>query len=163
MTKLAIIPFTVLLETVFLKKQFRFFFSFYIAITLLIASWAFWDSKLAKTFCSTLCSQKIKLSLFLLLVGVGIASITDLQLNFVGTILSLLAIATTCVGQIVSFLLSLLSAYSWFVKNWGCINWSSIYLTKPYCKEIKFNMEKCFWNDLEDSILKIYQGMLHGI
>ncbi|MBA0737355.1 hypothetical protein Gogos_010825 [Gossypium gossypioides] len=69
MTKLAIIPFTVLLETVFLKKQF---------------------------------SQKIKLSLFLLLVGVGIASITDLQLNFVGTILSLLAIATTCVGQILT-------------------------------------------------------------
>ncbi|KAK8491736.1 hypothetical protein V6N13_138520 [Hibiscus sabdariffa] len=69
MTKLAIIPFTVLLETIFLKKQF---------------------------------SQNIKLSLFLLLVGVGIASITDLQLNLVGTILSLLAIATTCVGQILT-------------------------------------------------------------
>lgn len=49
------------------------------------------------------CSQKIKLSLFLLLIGVGIASITDLQLNFVGTVLSVLAIITTCVGQIVSF------------------------------------------------------------
>ncbi|KAK8601480.1 hypothetical protein V6N12_051313 [Hibiscus sabdariffa] len=70
MTKLAIIPFTVLLETIFLNKQF---------------------------------SQKIKLSLFLLLVGVGIASITDLQLNFVGTILSLLAIVTTCVGQILLY------------------------------------------------------------
>ncbi|KAE8692914.1 putative protein TPRXL-like [Hibiscus syriacus] len=69
MTKLSIIPFTVLLETIFLNKQF---------------------------------SQKIKLSLFLLLVGVGIASITDLQLNFVGTILSLLAIVTTCVGQILT-------------------------------------------------------------
>ncbi|EEF32445.1 UDP-xylose transporter 1 [Ricinus communis] len=69
MTKLAIIPFTVLLETLFLKKQF---------------------------------SQNIKLSLFLLLVGVGIASVTDLQLNFLGTILSLLAIATTCVGQILT-------------------------------------------------------------
>ncbi|PPR92157.1 hypothetical protein GOBAR_AA28515 [Gossypium barbadense] len=69
MTKLAIIPFTVLLETIFLKKQF---------------------------------SQKIKMSLFVLLVGVGIASITDLQLNFVGTILSLLAIVTTCVGQILT-------------------------------------------------------------
>ncbi|GFZ17892.1 nucleotide/sugar transporter family protein [Actinidia rufa] len=68
MTKLAIIPFTVLLETLFLKKQF---------------------------------SQKIKLSLFLLLVGVGIASVTDLQLNLVGTVLSLLAIITTCVGQII--------------------------------------------------------------
>ncbi|KAL7234557.1 hypothetical protein ACSBR1_018045 [Camellia fascicularis] len=69
MTKLAIIPFTVLLKTIFLKKQF---------------------------------SQKIKFSLFLLLVGVGIASITDLQLNFVGAILSLLAVITTCVGQILT-------------------------------------------------------------
>ncbi|CAA2985112.1 uncharacterized membrane At1g06890 [Olea europaea subsp. europaea] len=69
MTKLAIIPFTVLLETIFLKKQF---------------------------------SQKIKLSLLVLLLGVGIASVTDLQLNFVGTILSLLAILTTCVGQILT-------------------------------------------------------------
>ncbi|KAJ8768695.1 hypothetical protein K2173_023599 [Erythroxylum novogranatense] len=69
MTKLAIIPFTVLLETLFLKKQF---------------------------------SQNIRFSLFLLLVGVGIASVTDLQLNFVGTVLSLLAIITTCVGQILT-------------------------------------------------------------
>ncbi|KAL3518393.1 hypothetical protein ACH5RR_020982 [Cinchona calisaya] len=69
MTKLAIIPFTVLLETIFLKKQF---------------------------------SQNIKFSLFVLLIGVGIASITDLQLNFVGTVLSLLAIMTTCVGQILT-------------------------------------------------------------
>lgn len=69
MTKLAIIPFTVLLETIFLNKHF---------------------------------SRKIKLSLFVLLVGVGIASITDLQLNFVGTILSGLAIITTCVGQILT-------------------------------------------------------------
>ncbi|KAH7837609.1 hypothetical protein Vadar_015816 [Vaccinium darrowii] len=69
MTKLAIIPFTVLLETLFLNKQF---------------------------------SQKIKFSLLLLLVGVGIASVTDLQLNFLGTVLSLLAIVTTCVGQILT-------------------------------------------------------------
>ncbi|KAG8387661.1 hypothetical protein BUALT_Bualt02G0044600 [Buddleja alternifolia] len=69
MTKLAIIPFTVLLETLFLGKQF---------------------------------SQKIKFSLSILLLGVGIASVTDLQLNFVGTILSLLAIVTTCVGQILT-------------------------------------------------------------
>ncbi|KAL9241245.1 hypothetical protein vseg_015376 [Gypsophila vaccaria] len=69
MTKLAIIPFTVLLETLFLNKHF---------------------------------SPKIKFSLFILLVGVGIASITDLQLNFVGTVLSALAIVTTCVGQILT-------------------------------------------------------------
>ncbi|XP_074285005.1 UDP-xylose transporter 1 [Silene latifolia] len=69
MTKLAIIPFTVLLETLFLNKHF---------------------------------SAKIKFSLFILLLGVGIASITDLQLNFVGTVLSGLAIVTTCVGQILT-------------------------------------------------------------
>ncbi|CAI0452989.1 unnamed protein product [Linum tenue] len=71
MTKLAIIPFTVLLETLFLNKNF---------------------------------SQKIKFALFLLLVGVGIASVTDMQLNGLGTILSLLAILTTCVGQIAAVL-----------------------------------------------------------
>ncbi|ERN08375.1 hypothetical protein AMTR_s00148p00057680 [Amborella trichopoda] len=69
MTKLAIIPFTVLLETIFLNKQF---------------------------------SQKIKFSLMLLLVGVGIASVTDLKLNLLGSVLSLLAIATTCVAQIMT-------------------------------------------------------------
>ncbi|EYU36176.1 hypothetical protein ABFS82_14G242600 [Erythranthe guttata] len=69
MTKLAIIPFTVLLETLFLKKQF---------------------------------SRKTKFSLSILLLGVGVASITDLQLNTVGSILSLLAIVTTCVGQILT-------------------------------------------------------------
>ncbi|XP_057782577.1 UDP-xylose transporter 1-like [Salvia miltiorrhiza] len=69
MTKLAIIPFTVLLETIFFNKQF---------------------------------SNNIKLSLSILLMGVGIASVTDLQLNLVGTILSLLAIVTTCIGQILT-------------------------------------------------------------
>ncbi|XP_078166778.1 UDP-xylose transporter 1-like [Carex rostrata] len=69
MTKLAIIPFTVLLETIFLKKKF---------------------------------SQSIRLSLLVLLLGVGIASVTDLNLNLLGSVLSLLAIATTCVGQILT-------------------------------------------------------------
>lgn len=69
MTKLAIIPFTVFLETVFLNKQF---------------------------------SQKVKLSLMVLLFGVGVASVTDLQLNLVGSVLAFLAILTTCVGQIMT-------------------------------------------------------------
>ncbi|XP_062219719.1 UDP-xylose transporter 1-like [Phragmites australis] len=69
MTKLAIIPFTVLLETIFLKKRF---------------------------------SETIKFSLLVLLLGVGIASVTDLKLNLLGSILSGLAIATTCVGQILT-------------------------------------------------------------
>ncbi|BAF09401.1 UDP-xylose transporter 1 [Oryza sativa Japonica Group] len=69
MTKLAIIPFTVMLETIFLKKRF---------------------------------SESIKFSLLILLLGVGIASVTDLKLNLLGSVLSGLAIATTCVGQILT-------------------------------------------------------------
>lgn len=69
MTKLAIIPCTVLLETLFLGKTF---------------------------------SRTIQLSLIILLLGVGIATVTDLQLNALGSVLSLLAIVTTCVAQIMT-------------------------------------------------------------
>lgn len=69
MTKLAIIPCTVLLETLFFRKKF---------------------------------SRNIQFSLAILLVGVGIATITDLQLNVLGFTLSLLAIITTCVAQIMT-------------------------------------------------------------
>lgn len=67
------------------------------------------------------CSQKIKFSLFLLLVGVGIASVTDLQLNLLGTVLSLLAIVTTCVGQIVSSFVDSIS----FIHNCSSLMWRS--------------------------------------
>ncbi|AQK84129.1 Nucleotide/sugar transporter family protein [Zea mays] len=70
MTKLAIIPCTVILETLFFRKKF---------------------------------SRSIQMSLSVLLLGVGVATVTDLQLNAVGSILSLLAIITTCIAQIVSF------------------------------------------------------------
>ncbi|KAJ7959551.1 Nucleotide/sugar transporter family protein [Quillaja saponaria] len=69
MTKLAIIPCTVLLETLFLGKRF---------------------------------SKKIQFSLGILLLGVGIATVTDLQLNVLGSVLSLLAVITTCVAQIMT-------------------------------------------------------------
>ncbi|XVF46121.1 hypothetical protein PTKIN_Ptkin03bG0001300 [Pterospermum kingtungense] len=69
MTKLAIIPCTVLLETLFFRKKF---------------------------------SRKIQFSLAILLLGVGIATVTDLQLNLLGSILSLLAVVTTCVAQIMT-------------------------------------------------------------
>eukprot|EP00249_Psilotum_nudum_P027039 c34291_g1_i1 orf=314-1393(+) len=69
MTKLAIIPCTVLLETLFLRKRF---------------------------------SRHIQTSLIVLLVGVGIATVTDLQLNTLGSILSFLAIVTTCIAQIMT-------------------------------------------------------------
>nr|CAB3460358.1 unnamed protein product [Digitaria exilis] len=68
MTKLAIIPCTVILETLFFRKKF---------------------------------SRSIQMSLSVLLLGVGVATVTDLQLNAVGSILSLLAIITTCIAQIV--------------------------------------------------------------
>ncbi|PWZ54126.1 UDP-xylose transporter 1 [Zea mays] len=63
MTKSAIIPFTVLLDTIILKKRF---------------------------------TEGIKLSLLVLLLGVGI--------NLLGFIFSGLDIATTCVSQIVSYI-----------------------------------------------------------
>lgn len=69
MTKLAIIPCTVLLETLFLRKVF---------------------------------SRRIQSALLILLVGVGIATVTDLQLNFLGSLLSVLAIVTTCIAQIMT-------------------------------------------------------------
>lgn len=69
MTKLAIIPFTVMLETFFLGKKF---------------------------------SAQVKVSLLILLFGVGYASATDLQLNLMGSVLAFLAILTTCVGQIMT-------------------------------------------------------------
>ncbi|XP_068634664.1 UDP-xylose transporter 3-like [Aristolochia californica] len=69
MTKLAIIPCTVLLETLFFRKKF---------------------------------SQTIQFSLAILLVGVGIATVTDLQLNVLGSVLSLLAVVTTCIAQIMT-------------------------------------------------------------
>lgn len=50
-------------------------------------------------------SQTIKASLMVLLLGVGIASVTDLQLNLLGSIIAVLTIAATCVGQIVSLCL----------------------------------------------------------
>ncbi|WOK95862.1 hypothetical protein Cni_G04569 [Canna indica] len=69
MTKLAIIPCTVFLETAFFAKRF---------------------------------SRSVQSSLSILLLGVGIATVTDLQLNMLGSILSLLAIVTTCVAQIMT-------------------------------------------------------------
>ncbi|KAL4610903.1 hypothetical protein ACB098_08G070700 [Castanea mollissima] len=69
MTKLAIIPCTVLLEIIFFRKIF---------------------------------SRSIQFSLAILLLGVGIATVTDLQLNALGSFLSFLAVITTCVAQIMT-------------------------------------------------------------
>ena len=133
MTKLAIIPFTVLLETLFLKKQFRFQLqSTHTHTACIIFKWFFSKFLTGKFIFSTSCSQKIKLSLLVLLGGVGIASVTDLQLNFVGTILSLLAIVTTCVGQIVSSL-NLLHVFASFSLQIGAWLW------------------QCYWEQITNS------------
>ncbi|KAH1255486.1 UDP-xylose transporter 3 [Glycine max] len=62
MTKLAIIPCTILLEILFLGKKF---------------------------------SKRVQFSLSILLLGVGIATVTDLQLNALGSFLSFLAMTNT--------------------------------------------------------------------
>jgi len=67
MTKLAIIPCTVAIQTTFYGKVF---------------------------------GSRVKGALGGLLLGVGIATVTDLELNFIGTIMSVCAVATTCVSQI---------------------------------------------------------------
>ena len=67
MTKLAIIPLTVLLQTLFYAKSF---------------------------------SLAIKACLAVLLLGVGVATVTDVQLNQLGAAASCLALVTTCVAQI---------------------------------------------------------------
>ena len=67
MTKLAIIPCTVGIQTAFYAKRF---------------------------------SREVKTSLAVLLLGVAAATVTDVRLNFLGTVVSLFAVATTCVSQI---------------------------------------------------------------
>lgn len=90
MTKLAIIPCTVFLETLFLGKRF---------------------------------SRSIQFSLIILLLGVGIATVTDLQLNALGSILSLLAVLTTCVAQIMTNTIQ---------KNFKVSSTQLLYQSSPY-------------------------------
>ena len=67
MTKLAIIPFTVLLQTLFYGRSF---------------------------------STPVKATLGVLLLGVAVATVNDVELNFLGTVVSVGAIVLTCVSQI---------------------------------------------------------------
>jgi solute carrier family 35 protein E3 len=45
-------------------------------------------------------SNEVKAALATLLLGVAVATVTDARVNFLGTTVSLLAVATTCVSQI---------------------------------------------------------------
>ncbi|MED6134851.1 UDP-xylose transporter 3 [Stylosanthes scabra] len=105
MTKLAIIPCTVLLETIFLGKKF---------------------------------SKRIQFALTILLLGVGIATVTDLQLNAVGSFLSLLAVITTCVAQIFFIVLSCLISIS--------VNFSTFLVigkTSPVTYQVLGHLKTC--------------------
>ncbi|KAF7119850.1 hypothetical protein RHSIM_Rhsim13G0060100 [Rhododendron simsii] len=101
MTKLAIIPCTVLLETIFFRKQFR-----QDLISLLLGKVLFYPLLMLfredLSVFTYLVSRNVQLSLSILLLGVGIATVTDLQLNVLGSVLSLLAVITTCVAQIMT-------------------------------------------------------------
>ncbi|CAK9164097.1 unnamed protein product, partial [Ilex paraguariensis] len=116
MTKLAIIPCTVLLETLFFRKIFRLSLHFNLSLTVASMfpdlkkdSQVYADGNVPDTLglVSGICpvvfeSRNVQLSLTILLLGVGIATVTDLQLNALGSVLSMLAVVTTCVAQIVS-------------------------------------------------------------
>ncbi|KAF4373406.1 hypothetical protein G4B88_011675 [Cannabis sativa] len=109
MTKLAIIPCTVFLETLFLAKKFRI-----------------------------VQGRSIQLSLLILLLGVGIATVNDVQLNALGSILSLLAIVTTCVAQIVFIVLSCMISVS--------VNFSTFLVigkTSPVTYQVLGHLKTC--------------------
>ncbi|KAI8523459.1 hypothetical protein RHMOL_Rhmol13G0075200 [Rhododendron molle] len=101
MTKLAIIPCTVLLETIFFRKQFR-----QDLISPLLGKVLFYPLLMLfredLSVYMYLVSRNVQLSLSILLLGVGIATVTDLQLNVLGSVLSLLAVITTCIAQIMT-------------------------------------------------------------
>ncbi|KAL2539979.1 putative membrane protein [Abeliophyllum distichum] len=73
-----------------------------------------------------------------LLLGVGIATITDLQLNILGSILSLLAVVTTCIAQIVFIVLSCLISVS--------VNFSTFLVigkTSPVTYQVLGHLKTC--------------------
>jgi hypothetical protein len=62
-----------------------------------------------------------------LLLGVGIASVTDLQLNLLGSIIAVLTIAATCVCQIVSLFFLLINSIA------GLLNMCSFFDPELSC------------------------------
>ena len=76
-----------------------------------------------QVFYSKTFSKEVKGSLFVLLGGVAVATVTDLQLNFIGSIVSLLAIATTCVSQIWTGTMQ---------KDFGVNSTQLLYAASPY-------------------------------
>uniref|UniRef100_A0A6N2LZL6 Sugar phosphate transporter domain-containing protein n=1 Tax=Salix viminalis TaxID=40686 RepID=A0A6N2LZL6_SALVM len=118
MTKLAIIPCTVLLETLFFRKQF---------------------------------SRNIQLTLTVLLMGVGIATVTDLQLNVMGSVLSLLAVLTTCVAQIVS-----LAEVPWLIAILTCCFLLVFQMTNTIQKKFKVSSTQLLYQSCPYQALTLF-------
>lgn len=78
---------------------------------------------LQMTFYSKRFSGGVKAALGVLLFGVGVATVTDLQLNFVGSMLSLCAVVTTCVAQIWTNTMQ---------KRYSISSTPLLYLSAPY-------------------------------
>lgn len=90
MTKLAIIPCTVFIQTSFYGKMF---------------------------------STRVKAALAVLLGGVAIATVTDLELNTLGATLSFCAVVTTCVSQIWTNTMQ---------KQYGVTSTQLLYASSPF-------------------------------
>jgi solute carrier family 35 protein E3 len=99
MTKLAIIPCTVFLERLVYRKMFSLMTKLSIALLLMVRmSWNLLSHPFTCFFITLttfLCEM-----MGLLCQGVGVATVTDVQLNMKGTVLSVLALFTTCFAQI---------------------------------------------------------------
>jgi solute carrier family 35 protein E3 len=94
MTKLAIIPCTVMMHTIYYGKKY---------------------------------SNSIKGALGILLLGVGIATVTDMQLNGLGTFMSVCAVVTTCVSQIWT---------NHYTKQYQVSSTQLLYAASPYMATI---------------------------
>jgi hypothetical protein len=110
-------------------------------------------------------SQSIKASLMVLLLGVGIASVTDLQLNLLGSIIAVLTIAATCVGQIVSF--CLLSSHELKKKKAAkchCFACTVInfHPACPYARLVILNLHNLDLNKADQPNSEEAQGVLHA-
>lgn len=120
MTKLAIIPCTVCVERIVYRKMFSLMTKASIAVLLLVGTRAdtlctarSWDARTVaarlpnagKTVAGRIPGFLPHLTPSCVIgpappQGVGVATVTDLQLNLKGSVLSLLAVVTTCLAQI---------------------------------------------------------------
>lgn len=103
------------------------------------------------------CSRSIQFSLVILLLGVGIATVTDLQLNVLGSVLSLLAVITTCIAQIVSLMiLGTVNKFDLIKYKFGH-NFHNNQVFRPKFSKIYFliiQLKSTYWRSRQCSSIK---------